>query len=98
MTLQDEERRPGGAAQVSLEDDPILSRARRHDHALMVLAERADGIVVTQLYQHLTAAERRVRRTRERGLAASMHLVRLTPVPWTAAVDLPLDDLVGGAR
>lgn len=98
MTPTNGERRPGGAAQVSLEDDPILSRTRRHDHALMVLAERADGIVVTQLYQHLTAAERRVRRTRERGLAASMHLVRLTPVPWTAAVDLALDEIGGGPR
>ena len=74
-----------------------LARTRRHDYAVLVLAERADGIVVSQVYQHLAAAERRVRRTHDRGLAASMHLVRLVPVPWTAGVDLTLDDLVGGA-
>ena len=101
MTLQNEDRRPAGtgaATQSLSEDNAILSRARRHDYAVLVLAERADGIVVSQVYQHLGAAERRVRRTHERGLAASVHLVRLVPVPWTAGVDLTLDDLVGGAR
>ncbi len=94
------ERRPAGnqaATQSLIEDTDILSRARRHDYAVVVLAERADGIVVSQVYQHLAAAERRVRRTHERGLVASMHLVKLTPVPWTAGVDLTLEDLVGGA-
>ena len=96
MTLQNEERHPAGnqvATQSLIEDTDILSRARRHDYAVVVLAERADGIVVSQVYQHLAAAERRVRRTHERGLVASMHLVKLTPVPWTAGVDLTLDDL-----
>lgn len=103
-----DERRPhrAGAPLTSAQDTSIipddtdarLARARRHDYAVLVLAERADGIVVSQVYQHLSAAERRVRRTRERNLAASMHLVRLVPVPWSAAVDLALDELGGEER
>lgn len=100
MRRRQRERRPAGnqaATQSLIEDTDILSRARRHDHALLVVAERADRVVTTQVFMSLEAAERKVARTHERGLVASMHLVKLTPVPWTAGVDLTLDDLVGGA-
>lgn len=71
----------------------IHLRARRHDHAILVLAERIDGIVTTQLFTNLAAAEMKVARTRERGLAASLTLVRLTPMPWAIPADYAL---VGG--
>lgn len=54
--------------------------ARRHDYALYVLAERADGRLMGQVFTSLPAAERKVTRTRDRGLHASMTLVRLVPV------------------
>lgn len=72
--------------------DP-LARARRHDHAVLVLAERADGVVCSQLFTNLAAAERKVLRTRERGLSASLTLVRLLPLPWAVPDEYAL---VGG--
>lgn len=71
----------------------LAARARRHDHGVLVLAERKDGSVVSQVYSNLPAAERKVWRTRERGLSASLTLVRIVPVPHVA-----LDELEGGER
>lgn len=71
----------------------LASRARRHDHGVLVLAERRDGIVTSQVFADLAAAERKVWRTRERGLSASLQLVRLVPV-----MHVDLDGLGGGGR
>lgn len=62
--------------------------ARRHDFGVLVLAERRDGVVVTQVFASLDAAERKVCRTHERGLSASLTLVRLTPVPHLTPTDV----------
>ena len=43
----------------------LAARARRHDHGVLVLAERRDGIVTSQVFADL---------------AASLQLVRLLPV------------------
>lgn len=59
----------------------LAARARRHDHGVLVLAERRDGVVTSQVYADLGAAERKVWRTRAKGLQASLTLVRLVPVP-----------------
>ena len=101
MTHQNEERRPAGnqaATQSLIEDTDILSRARRHDHALLVVAERADRVITTQVFMSLEAAERKVARTRERGLAASLHLVRVSVVPFVTADDLDVLRELGGER
>lgn len=84
------------AAGSSTDKSTDLERlAARHDYAVRVVAERADGVLVTQFYSNLPAAERKVTRTRDRGLRADMHLVRVVPV---GVVPLPLvatvDDLV----
>ena len=63
-------------------------RARRHDHGVLVLAERRDGVVTSQVFADLAAAERKVWRTRERGLSASLALVRLVPVPVVDLAEL----------
>lgn len=84
MTGHNEERRPrqGAASNLNLTSNSIglAARARRHDHGVLVLAERRDGIVTSQVFADLAAAERKVWRTRERGLSASLQLVRLLPV------------------
>lgn len=74
---------------------PAVARpARRKVYAVLVAAERADGRVVTQVYTSLHAAERRVVRSRERGLSAWVELVRLVPVPLVSEELLALvDDL-----
>lgn len=59
----------------------LAQLAKRHDFGVLVLAERRDGVVVSQVFASLGAAERKVQRTRERCLSASLTLVRLTPVP-----------------
>lgn len=82
----------GGRCCTSHSSD-LAARARRHDHGVLVLAERRDGIVTSQVFADLAAAERKVWRTRERGLSASLALVRLVPVPFVA-----LDDLEGGGQ
>ena len=71
----------------------LASRARRHDHGVLVLAERRDGVVTSQVFADLAAAERKVWRTRERGLSASLQLVRLVPVRH-----VDLDELGGEVR
>lgn len=90
MTLPDNGRGrlPGqvsGLETPTKKSDPhsteLASRARRHDHGVLVLAERRDGVVVSQVFADLAAAERKVQRTRERGLSASLTLVRLVPLP-----------------
>lgn len=58
----------------------LLARARRHDYALAVTYERADGRVCVALVTTMLAAERKVLRTRARGLRAEVTLVRLVPV------------------
>ena len=110
MTLTNEERRPAqdAASHLNRTADStrdLAARARRHDHGVLVLAERRDGIVTSQVFADLAAAERKVWRTRERGLSASLQLVRLMPV-WHVdldelQVDRRRDDDVqhgGGAR
>lgn len=95
MTVPNEERRPrqGAASNLNHAADStnLAARARRHDHGVLVLAERRDGIVTSQVFADLAAAERKVWRTRERGLSASLQLVRLVPVRH-----IDLDD--GGRR
>lgn len=84
MSEKTEERRPrqGAASDLNRTSDSsgLAARARRHDHGVLVLAERRDGIVTSQVFADLAAAERKVWRTRERGLSASLQLVRLVPV------------------
>ncbi|EWT06322.1 hypothetical protein N864_22615 [Intrasporangium chromatireducens Q5-1] len=79
----------GGVESQSTAD--LTARARRHDYALRVVSERADGVLVVQFYTNLPAAERKVTRTRERGLRADLSLVRLTAVPFAVL------DTLGGA-
>lgn len=79
--------------QATAHSTDLAARARRHDHGVLVLAERKDGIVTSQVYSNLPAAEAKVWRTRDRGLSASLRLVRLVPV---GHVDL--DELGGGDR
>lgn len=70
---------------------PTVARpVRRKVYAVLVAAERADGRVVTQVYTSLHAAERRVLRTRERGLSAWVEMVRLVPVPLVSQALLAL--------
>lgn len=59
---------------------PLASRARRHDYAVRVVSERRDGVLVTQYMTDLPAADRKRRRTLERGLRCELHLVRIVPV------------------
>ena len=99
MTFLENESRPGAAipeAAQSLGGDygdstDLARRARRHDYAVRVVSQRRDGVLVTQFYSNLPAAEAKVLRTRERGLMASLSLVRLVPVPFVM-----LDELEGG--
>ena len=76
--------------------DP-LARAPRYAHALRVVWERADGRACTNFYSTLPAAERKMQRTRERGLAARIELVRLVPSTMTADVLADLDAEGGSA-
>ena len=64
----------------SAADPDDACRAKRVDYALLVVAQRADGVLMAQVYTTMRPAARKVRATRERGLAASMTLVRLQPV------------------
>jgi hypothetical protein len=81
---------PNGTADIEL-----AARARRHDHGVLVLAERQDGVVVSQVFADLPAAERKVQRTRDRGLSATLTLVRLVPLPHVTPEAL---DALGGGR
>lgn len=99
MTHRDKERRPNLAAEaasktfpgVTADSTDLARRARRHDYAVRVVSQRRDGVLVTAFYSNLPAAEAKVLRTRERGLMASLSLVRLVPVPFVM-----LDELEGG--
>lgn len=59
---------------------PLAGRARRRDHGIRVVFERADGVVCSQVFVTIESAERKVGKVRERGLQAQMQLVRLVPV------------------
>ena len=72
----------------------LRARARRHEYAILVLAERVDETVVSSFYTNLPAAERKVTRTRERGLDATLTLVRVTPVRGDLAALLALPEAV----
>lgn len=110
--LQTEERRPLAEApsrtttttvvSSSPQSTDLAARARRHDFAVRVVSERADGVLVAQFYTNLPAAERKLARTQERGLRAEMHLVRIvpvgvTPLPAVASTAM-LAELLGVGR
>lgn len=98
MTRQTVERRPAGATSENVarsssivpQGTDIERLARRHEYALRVVAQRADGVVVTQFYTNLPAAERKVARVRERGLSAALSLVRVVPQPFALPDDFAL--------
>ena len=71
---------PGSLTVESTAPEPLASRARRHDYAVRVVSERRDGVLVTQYMTDLPAADRKRRRTLERGLRCELHLVRIVPV------------------
>lgn len=68
---------------------------RPHMYAVLVVSERKDHVLVSQVFMSLASAEKKVQRTRERGLSASLTLVRITAVPFVTAEDLAL---VGGGE
>ncbi|TWE13262.1 hypothetical protein [Rudaeicoccus suwonensis] len=70
----------------------LIARAKRHDYAIRVVFERADGRVCSQMYADLSAAERKQVRCHERGLQATLTLVRLVPVHHVTADLLALVD------
>lgn len=63
----------------------LRTRTRRCDYGLLVTTERKDGVLVSQIMLSLDAAEKKVHRTRSRGLHASVTLVRLVSVASTEA-------------
>jgi hypothetical protein len=94
---RDEESRPrqesgpvSSTTQHGTRPGDVALLARRHDYALLVVAERSDGVVASQVYTNLTAAERKVTRTRERGLTATLTLIRLVPMSHVVLEDLAL--------
>lgn len=87
-----ETARPLIASSTMTDPTDIGRLARRHDFALLVTSQRADGIVVSQVYASLQSAERKVQRAQERGLEAAMSLVRIVPVAHVSADDLALVD------
>lgn len=109
MRPERRESRPGPEAAipqqtrpyVSLDDTasaPLAGRARRHDYAVRVVSERRDGVLVTQYMTDLPAADRKRRRTLERGLRCELHLVRIVPVGLTldtSVVPSAVADLLG---
>lgn len=114
--LQTNERRPAvhgapsrtattQAASSAPQSTDLSSRARRADYGIRVTYERADGVICAQVFAHLPSAERKLRRTHERGLRGELSLVRLTPVGLAADPLVPdavalaelLADLDGGA-
>lgn len=62
--------------------------AARHDDALLVTYERVDGLVVQQVFTTLASAKRKVTRAHDRGLFATLSLVRLVPLPHLTPEDL----------
>ena len=60
-------------------------------HALVVLSGMANGRTRRHVYLNLPSAQLAVERAAARGLPASLHLVRLVPVPLVMLEDLPAD-------
>lgn len=78
---------------------PLATRARRHDYAVRVVSECRDGVLVTQYMTDLPAADRKRRRTLERGLRCELRLVRIVPVGVeldTTTVPTTVVDLLEG--
>lgn len=102
MRSPDNERRPrraaegdekitGGRSTVeSTELDAILHRT---DHALVVLRGLRNGGTRRRVFYSLSSAQSALARAEAAGVPASVHLVRLVPVPFVA-----LDELDGGVQ
>lgn len=103
-TPPERESRPRPGATLAKEDGDLGSilahspagpqPTRRHRYAVVVHAQRRDGVLCQHILTNLPAAERRVMATRARGMAAWLELVRVVPV--TAAEGL--DALAGDAE
>lgn len=72
--------------------------ADRAAYAIVVLAGMRNGGSRRRVFSNLPNAEKAVERCTGRGLPASLHLVRLLPVPMADLDSLDLDSLGGGAR
>jgi hypothetical protein len=89
--LSPNESRPAEAAPETPAKKSDHSLGERADHALVVVAGIANGGTRRRVYFNLPSAHLAVERAHRRGLRASLHLVRLVPVPMAA-----LDELGGG--
>lgn len=63
----------------------LTELSRRRDFYVRVYSERRDGVVQVQVFADLRSAQAKVDRTRSRGLAARIELIRVVSVQ-------PLDD------
>lgn len=90
-----ETARPLIASTTMTESTDIGLLARRHEYGLLVTSRRADDVVVSQVFTTLASAERKVQRAQERGLDASVTLVRIVPVAHVGLEDLALVDEAG---
>lgn len=63
----------------------LFALAGRREYAVRVVSQRRDGILVTQIFADLKAAERKAARVRSHALDVRLELVRVMPV-------MPLDD------
>ncbi|WP_155892993.1 hypothetical protein [Intrasporangium chromatireducens] len=101
MSLPDK-RNPGagipGAPEDQLAGRSAASLAETADHALVVLAGIRNGGTRRRVYFNLPSAHLAVERAHRRGLPASLHLVRLLPVPMADLDSLGHDALGGGGR
>lgn len=108
-----EERRPAQSAVRTSSQNPkhsltacghpslarlAVALASVRNYAVLVSAERADGIVASQLYTNLAAAERKVKRTRDRGLSASLTLVQIVAATAPIPAEYRLETEAGEAR
>lgn len=59
--------------------------ARRADYALRVVTQRRDGHMLTRFYATLAGGEAALRRAKDRGAPAVMHLVRIMPTTVSIA-------------
>lgn len=93
LTTEGDTKRDGGRRATATLPPITASRrdlfalAGRREYAVRVISQRRDGILVTQLYADLKAAERKADRVRAHGLDVRLELVRITPV-------MPLEDEV----
>ncbi|MGE9806925.1 hypothetical protein [Janibacter sp. G1551] len=91
MTAQ--RNRPSSAAEAAPKVNPttetivpplsardLMTLADRRQFAVRVVSRRVDGIVVSQVFADLRAAERKHDRQLARGLDVRLELVRLVPV------------------